>query len=473
MARTKQTARKSTGGKAPRKQLATKAARKSAPATGGVKKPHRYRPGTVALREIRRYQKSTELLIRKLPFQRLVREIAQDFKTDLRFQSSAVMALQEACEAYLVGLFEDTNLCAIHAKRVTIMPKDIQLARRIRGERVTCWGWGGGTPKPPCWEDIQAALWRRRHDKKLMHSPTVSGQLPIAVIILTRIVEMSGRGKGGKGLGKGGAKRHRKVLRDNIQGITKPAIRRLARRGGVKRISGLIYEETRGVLKVFLENVIRDAVTYTEHAKRKTVTAMDVVYALKRQGRTLNKPRTNSVGGEGRGRRGRQQSIVQSRREGPYIYWDDWFLLLLLNNWRCLCMARTKQTARKSTGGKAPRKQLATKAARKSAPATGGVKKPHRYRPGTVALREIRRYQKSTELLIRKLPFQRLVREIAQDFKTDLRFQSSAVMALQEACEAYLVGLFEDTNLCAIHAKRVTIMPKDIQLARRIRGERA
>ncbi|XP_046408926.1 uncharacterized protein LOC124173531 [Ischnura elegans] len=99
--------------------------------------------------------------------------------------------------------------------------------------------------------------------------------------------DTTGRGKGGKGLGKGGAKRHRKVLRDNIQGITKPAIRRLARRGGVQRISGLIYEETRGVLEVFLENVIRDAVTYTEHAKRKTVTAMDVVYALKRQGRTL------------------------------------------------------------------------------------------------------------------------------------------------------------------------------------------
>ncbi len=99
--------------------------------------PHcRYRPGTVALREIRKYQKSTELLIRKLPFQRLVREIAQDFKTDLRFQSSAVLALQEAAEAYLVGLFEDTNLAAIHAKRVTIMPKDIQLARRIRGERA-------------------------------------------------------------------------------------------------------------------------------------------------------------------------------------------------------------------------------------------------------------------------------------------------------------------------------------------------
>ena len=135
-------------------------------------------------------------------------------------------------------------------------------------------------------------------------------------------------------------------------------------------------------------------------------------------------------------------------------------------------MARTKQSARKHTGGKAPRKQLATKATRKGAPTTGGVKKPHRYRPGTVALREIRRYQKSTDLLIRKLPFQRFVKEIAQDFKSDLRYQASSVLALQEASEAYLVGLFEDTNLCAIHAKRVTIMPKDIQLARRIRQER-
>ena len=95
---------------------------------------------------------------------------------------------------------------------------------------------------------------------------------------------MSGRGKGGKG---GAGKRHRKVLRDNIQGITKPAIRRLARRGGVKRISGLMYEETRTVLKTFLEQVVRDAVCYTEHARRKTVTALDVVYALKRQGKTL------------------------------------------------------------------------------------------------------------------------------------------------------------------------------------------
>ena len=135
-------------------------------------------------------------------------------------------------------------------------------------------------------------------------------------------------------------------------------------------------------------------------------------------------------------------------------------------------MARTKQTAGMSSGGKAPRKQLATKAARRGNPASAGIKKPHRYRPGTVALREIRKYQKSYDLLVRRLPFQRLVREIAMDFKTDLRFQGSALLSLQEASESYLVGLFEDSNLMCIHAKRVTVMPKDIQLCRRIRGER-
>ena len=138
-------------------------------------------------------------------------------------------------------------------------------------------------------------------------------------------------------------------------------------------------------------------------------------------------------------------------------------------------MARTKQTARKNTSqaSKAPRKEIkVSKAARKTAPALGGVKKPHRYHPGTVALREIKKYQKSTELLIRKLSFQRLIREIASSFKSDLRFQSSAVLALQEASESYLVSLFEDTNLCAIHAKRVTIMLKDMLLAKKIRGEK-
>ena len=129
-------------------------------------------------------------------------------------------------------------------------------------------------------------------------------------------------------------------------------------------------------------------------------------------------------------------------------------------------MARTKETPKRGS------KKFKVKGKGKHSKGSKGAR-PHRYRPGTVALREIRRYQKSTELLIRKAPFARLVREIAQDFKTDLRFQYQAIMALQEASEAYLVGLFEDTNLCAIHAKRQTIMPKDIQLARRIRGERA
>ena len=135
-------------------------------------------------------------------------------------------------------------------------------------------------------------------------------------------------------------------------------------------------------------------------------------------------------------------------------------------------MARTEQTARKCTGGKAPQKQLTTKAAHQCAPATGGIKKPHCYCPGTVALHEIHKYQKSTELLICKLPFQHFAREITQGYKGGLRFQSSALGASQEASGAYLIGLFEDTNLCAIHARRVTIMPKDIQLTRRIRKER-
>lgn len=122
MSRTKQTSK-------------SKIAKKPAGATGS-KRAHRWRPGTVALREIRKYQKGTELLIRKAPFQRLVRELATSQKEGLRFQSSAVLAIQEASESYMISLLADTNLCAIHAQRVTIMPRDIKLARRLRGERV-------------------------------------------------------------------------------------------------------------------------------------------------------------------------------------------------------------------------------------------------------------------------------------------------------------------------------------------------
>ena len=136
-------------------------------------------------------------------------------------------------------------------------------------------------------------------------------------------------------------------------------------------------------------------------------------------------------------------------------------------------MARIKQTACKlGTKDKRPSNLNQYEiVARKTIPFEMGIKRPRRFRPGTVALREIRKFQKSTELLIRKLPFQRIVKEIAYDFKSDVRFQSQAILALQESVEAYIVSLFEDTNLCAIHAKRVTIMPKDMELARRIRGD--
>jgi histone H3 len=134
--------------------------------------------------------------------------------------------------------------------------------------------------------------------------------------------------------------------------------------------------------------------------------------------------------------------------------------------------ARTKQTARKPTGGKAPRKQLATKAARTNPPGFAGIKRAHRYRPGTVALREIRHFQKGGDLLLAKLPFQRLVREIAQAIggpSRTYRFQSTAVLALQEAAEAHLVQHFEDSQLVALHAHRVTVFPKDMQLIQALR----
>ncbi len=133
-------------------------------------------------------------------------------------------------------------------------------------------------------------------------------------------------------------------------------------------------------------------------------------------------------------------------------------------------MARTKPTARKSTGGKAPRKQLASKAARKSAPSTGGVKNPGRFRPGLVEMREIRNGQRETQLEIRQLPFQRLVREIGQDLKKDFHFPTTTIMALQEASEAFLTKLFEDTGISADLVNRVTVFPSDLQLASRISG---
>ncbi|KOB70410.1 histone H3 [Operophtera brumata] len=136
-------------------------------------------------------------------------------------------------------------------------------------------------------------------------------------------------------------------------------------------------------------------------------------------------------------------------------------------------MARFKQTPRRSTPGVTLSMLMAAKhAACKSMPITKKKKKPHRYRPGNIARREIRQYQKSTHLLVPQLAFQRVVREIVAEVKPGFRFQPAALGTLQKASEAFLVGLFQDINLCAIHAKRTTIMIKDMRLARRIRGER-
>lgn len=140
-------------------------------------------------------------------------------------------------------------------------------------------------------------------------------------------------------------------------------------------------------------------------------------------------------------------------------------------------MARTKQSARKTIGSKNPGRHLARKTAgparaiREHKRRRDAQERTRRFRPGTVALREIRKLQKSTDLLIRRLPLQRLVREVAQEFKTDLRFQGSGISALQEAAEMHIVGLYQDVQRVAIHAKRVTIMDRDVHLARKLRGE--
>ena len=210
-------------------------------------------------------------------------------------------------------------------------------------------------------------------------------------------------------------KRHRKVLRDNIQGITKPVIQRLAHKGGVKIMSGLIYEESRGILKVWMESVIREAVTYADFYKKKTINEGMISAALAEQ----------SVGA-----------------------WID-----------PKSKAKACKVKRKSKGKE-------------------GAKK-HRAKPGTAALRSIRYYQKESQcLLIPQAAWSRLVREISQDFtgfdgKNQLNFTKGSLELFQFAAESYLVGIYEDANLCAIHSGRVTIMPKDLQLARRIRNERS
>jgi histone H3/H4 len=213
---------------------------------------------------------------------------------------------------------------------------------------------------------------------------------------------------------RGGAKRHRKVLRDNIQGVTKPAIKRLCRRAGVKRVSGLIYEESRGVIKVYMENLMRDAVTFMQADARKTLYIRDIKAACKTTDHMFIAPGFDTR---------------KEAKEKDHI--TD----------RC-----------------------------DNAPTTSG--KVRRSKPGTKALRDIRYQQKHSDCFaIPREAFARLTREVTQDFATDIRISSGALNAVQFIVESYMVSVFEDTLLAAIHAKRERIEPKDIQLARAIRKE--
>lgn len=261
-----------------------------------------------------------------------------------------------------------------------------------------------------------------------------------------------------RGPGAGGARRHRKILRDNIAGITKPALLRVLRRAGVKRVSGLMYEELRGVLKVWMENIVRDTVIFTEHARRKTVQLQDLEAALSNNGIELaaglneNARRTQSLQScNSRGKRGgavaEEKPTKKSAEKAP--------------------VKATKKTPVKATKKASKGEEPAEK--KRAAP-----KKPHRFRPGTVALRDIRKHQKSSDCLaFPKLPFSRLIREIAQDFKDDLRFEAGVCDLLQLAAEDYLVQICQGANMCAIHAERETVYPKDVQLCRALRGDRS
>ena len=346
--------------------------------------------------------------------------------------------------------------------------------------------------------------------------------------------------QGTKGLGKGGVKKHRKVLRDNINGITKPALQRLAYKAGVKSLSGLVYEELRGVIKVYLEELVKTTILFTENARHRRVSEQDVRDALKEIGRPAvygdgqqvrrkiittdktgsettihrtvkqySKQATNNckiyhttsvkyhgVGGANtngtmNGYDSYNSNDNQSNENNQNEYYD-------VNDLR-----GGDDPGRKGSKGDLSQQDLedqeneddyeiddddedenedadesemmgGAKGKGKGKAEDGGVRKPHRWRPGTVALRKIKYYQRQGGhcFNIPKLPFSRLVREIAQDYKNDLSFSLGSMMVFHLDLEKYLIDLLEDANLAAISSKRVRVQPKDIQLARKIRGER-
>ena len=250
----------------------------------------RARPGVRALKEIRHYQRCQTFLIPILPFQRLVREVSlnSEFaKEGLRWQSTALFSLQSSAEAYMAGYFHDVHLCALHRKVKTINRQDIWLAISIRGREHI-----GGKPQVSdvgaC--NVSGFTIADATEKKAVpkNSRTAYALEPDWCAELRQSVALDA-GDGGK---KGGKvqptmKRRRRVLKNSIHCILKAAFCRLARRGGVERMSGNVFEESRGVLKVFLETIVRDAIVYANYCHRKTVTAMDVLFSLKQHGRNL------------------------------------------------------------------------------------------------------------------------------------------------------------------------------------------
>jgi len=220
-----------------------------------------------------------------------------------------------------------------------------------------------------------------------------------------------------------GEKKHRLIIRDSIQGITAPAIARICQTAGIKRISGLVYEEVRGVMKVFVEDTLRNALVFCEHSRRRTLQEGDLDAALQVSGKYLGagiNPNTEKT-----------FSTKKSRSRG------------------------NKKEKIEDSESKKP-------------------KTTHRFKPGTVALRDIRYQQKHSEnFSIPKVNFRRLAREVSQDYIDDIRFSKNFMELFQLVVEDYLVNIMDMANLCAIHAGRQTVFPKDIQLARRIKGERS
>ena len=250
----------------------------------------RAHPGTTTLKEIRHYQRCQTFLMATLPFQRLVREVCLDLCSadlQLRWQSNALFTLQTAAEAYLTGFYNDINLCAVHHKVVTINQKDVWLAVQLRG-RDHVGGRGQvsdvGAVNVSRYQVADSSELKRQ--QSTVHAMSAEGRdwnYDLREAVAKDKPDPPRQSKGGKGM----LIRHRKVLKKAIYGISKATFLRLAQRGGVKRFSGNIYEESRGVLKVFVEEIVKDVITFCEYKRRKTVTPVDVIFALKQHGRAV------------------------------------------------------------------------------------------------------------------------------------------------------------------------------------------